>query len=154
MTPPDTSRQSPVPLEHCGVARALEVVPDRWTWLILRQLMYGVGRFADIQAEIGIPKSVLSARLARMLENELASKQPYRDGFARTRHAYVLTRKGRALMPVLLALMHWGDAHMREGEPALSVTDRRDGTPLRVALTREENALPIRRLRYAPAGGD
>ncbi|MEL6888880.1 MAG: helix-turn-helix domain-containing protein [Pseudomonadota bacterium] len=144
------SRTAPVPLHACGAARALEMVPDRWTWLILRQLMYGVGRFADIQAEIGIPKSVLSARLTGIVDNGLADKSPYRDGSARTRHGYVLTRKGRALVPVILALMHWGDTHLKDGKSALALTDKRTGQPLRVALTPEDRALPLRRLRIDP----
>ncbi|WP_299690579.1 helix-turn-helix domain-containing protein [uncultured Tateyamaria sp.] len=151
--PDNLPRKAPVALEDCGAARALDVVPDRWTWLILRHLMYGVGRFADIQDDIGIPKSVLSARLAALVDQGLADKQPYRDGTARTRHAYVLTRKGRGLVPVILALMHWGDTHLKDGESALALTDRRTGAPLRVALTPEDAALPLRRLRYRPVQG-
>ncbi|MEX0369942.1 MAG: winged helix-turn-helix transcriptional regulator [Tateyamaria sp.] len=80
-------RKSPVPMNECGAVRAIEQVPDRWTWLILRELFYGVTRFADIQAEISIPKSVLSGRLSQIVENGLAKKEAYRDGSARTRHA-------------------------------------------------------------------
>ncbi len=151
MSNPDAFlRNAPVRPDQCGAALALDIVSDRWTWLILRQLMYGVGRFADIQDEIGIPKSVLSSRLGEIVQNGLAEKHPYRDGTARTRHGYVLTRKGRGLVPVILALMHWGDTHLKDGQSALSLTDRRTGQPLRVALTPEASALPLRRLRYHP----
>ena len=118
--------------------------------------MFGVGRFADIQNEIGIPKSVLSARLKSMVENGLAEKQPYRDGTARTRLAYVLTRKGRGLVPVLLALMQWGDVHLKGGESTLEPTDRRYGHALKIGIAPPDKTLPIRRLKILPdnaAGG-
>ncbi len=143
-------RKSPVPLEQCGAALAFDIVSDRWTWLILREMFYGVGRFADIQDEIGIPKSVLSGRLSQMIENGLVEKEPYRDGSARTRHAYVLTQKGRELTPVILALMQWGDKHLKDGKRALDITDKRTGTPLKVAIVPEGGALPLRRLTYTP----
>ncbi|MEL7262650.1 MAG: helix-turn-helix domain-containing protein [Pseudomonadota bacterium] len=146
----ETARSAPVPLAQCGAALALDIVPDRWSWLILRQLMYGVGRFADIQADIGIPKSVLAARLSALVEHGLAERRPYRDGTARTRHAYVLTRKGRDLVPVVLALMHWGDAHLKGGQSALALTDRDTGAPVRVALTTDDAALELPRLSYRP----
>ncbi|MEL6467769.1 MAG: helix-turn-helix domain-containing protein, partial [Pseudomonadota bacterium] len=130
----DPIRQSPVPLDQCGAALGFDIVPDRWTWLILRELFYGVTRFADIQADIAIPKSVLSGRLAQMVDNGLVQKEPYRDGTARTRYAYVLTPKGSGLVPVMLAMMHWGDKHCKDGPPALALTDRRTGNPLRVGL--------------------
>lgn len=143
-------RQSPVPLHECGAVRAIEQVPDRWTWLILRELFYGVTRFADIQAEIGIPKSVLSGRLSQIVENGLAKKEAYRDGSARTRHAYVLTQKGRELAPIILALMQWGDKHMKNGETALELTDKRNGTPVKVGIVPKGHALPLRWLAYKP----
>jgi DNA-binding HxlR family transcriptional regulator len=140
-------RKSSVPVDQCGAALALDVLPDRWTWLILRELFYGITRFSDIQAEIGIPKSVLSGRLTKMVENELAQREPYRDGSARTRYAYVLTGKGRDLVPALLSLMQWGDKHLRDGKSALDVSDKRSGQAVKVALV-TEGGLPLRRLKY------
>lgn len=113
-------------------------------------MMYGVGRFADIQAETSIPKSVLSDRLRKLVAQGLAAKEPYRDGSARTRHAYVLTKSGQALVPVILSLMHWGDRHLKGGDSALSLTDKRTGDPVRVALTRHDAAVPLKYLDYKP----
>ncbi|WP_415403357.1 winged helix-turn-helix transcriptional regulator [Tateyamaria sp. SN3-11] len=137
-------------MDQCGAALAFDIVPDRWTWLILREMFYGVGRFADIQADIGIPKSVLSGRLAKIVENELATKEPYRDGAARTRYAYVLTPKGRELVPAILALMQWGDKHLKDGKPALELKDKRNGNPLKVGLVADGGAMPLRRLVFKP----
>ncbi|MEL7091937.1 MAG: helix-turn-helix domain-containing protein [Pseudomonadota bacterium] len=145
-TPP-LHRRAPVPMDDCAMAHAVQQVPDKWTWLILRQLMFGVGRFADIQSELGIPKSVLAARLAAMTDNGLIDKSPYRDDGARTRHAYVLTRKGRKFIPVLLALLHWGEAFTQAPAGKLTLTDRRTGDALRVALGPDGSQVPLRRLR-------
>lgn len=152
MSNPDQEslRKSPVPMSECGAALALEQVPDRWTWLILRELLYGVSRFGDIQADIGIPKSILSGRLTQIVENGLARKEAYRDGAARTRHAYVLTQKGRDLAPVVLALMHWGDTHIKGGASALDLTDAQSGNPVQIGIVPKGDALPLRRLSYRP----
>ena len=143
-------RESPVPMSECGAALALDIVPDRWTWLILREMMYGVSRFADIQADIGIPKSVLSGRLAQIVDNGLARKEAYRDGSARTRHAYVLTKKGRELSPVILALMQWGDKYIKDGTSALELTDKRSGDPVSIGIVPPRDALPQRWLKIRP----
>jgi len=146
----DPIRTAPVPLDQCGAALAFDVVSDRWTWLILREMFYGVTRFADIQADIGIPKSVLSGRLAQMVENGLAEKEPYRDGSARTRYGYVMTQKGRELAPVILAMMQWGDKHIKNGASALELSDKRTGNTVKIGIVPEGGALPLRRLTYAP----
>lgn len=153
------SRQSPVPLSECGAARALEQLPDRWTWLILRELLYRVGRFADMQAELGIPKSVLAGRLSQIVDKGLARKVAYRDGAARTRHAYALTGKGRDLALVVLALMQWGDTHLKKGETALALTNKHTGEPVEIGIVRKGDALPLQDLNHTPvweksAGGD
>jgi len=156
MSNPDKSpvRESPVSLSECGAALAIEQVPDRWTWLIIREMFYGVGRFADIQADIGIPKSVLSGRLAQIVGNGLARKKAYRDGSSRTRHAYVLTRKGRELAPVILALMQWGDKYIKNGDSALELTDKRSGKPVKIGIVHKGGALPLRWLAFAPTSKD
>ncbi len=146
----DPIRTSPVPMEQCGATLALDMVPDRWTWLILRELFFGVTRFADIQADIGIPKSVLSGRLLRIVENGLATKQPYRDGASRTRHAYVLTEKGQDLVPAILALMQWGDKHIKGGKPTLALFNNRNGNPLKIAIANASGGVPLPRLRIEP----
>ena len=146
-------RKSPVPLEHCGAAQALDVLPDRWTWLILREMFYGISRFSDIQSDIGIPKSVLSGRLSNIVDNGLAKKEAYRDGSARTRYEYRLTSKGRDLIPVILTLMQWGDKHLKDGKSALALTDKRSGQAVRMGLL-TEGEMPLRRLKYTPVSED
>lgn len=150
MSNSDTIRRAPVPVERCGAARALDVIGDRWTLLILREAFYGVTRFDDMRADMGIPRSVLTQRLARMVEDGLLTRVPYREAGARERFAYALTAKGRGLAGVILALMRWGDAYLAPDGPALAVTDRA-GRPLKVALVDAEvPEVPLREVVLTP----
>lgn len=114
--------RAPVPLDQCSVAHALALIGDHWTLLILREAFYGVSRFEAIQADLAIPRSVLSQRLRALVEHDIMQRTAYRTDGQRTRFAYELTEKGRALLPVLIALMEWGDQHAPVKEtPALSI---------------------------------
>jgi DNA-binding HxlR family transcriptional regulator len=93
--------------QNCGLARALELVGERWTLLILRDLLFGVRRFSDLQARLDIPRAVLSARLNSLVENGLVERRPYSSG----RDELHPTAKAEELWPALHALMSWGDRH-------------------------------------------
>jgi DNA-binding HxlR family transcriptional regulator len=95
--------------QDCSLARALEVVGERWTMLILRDAFYGVQRFNDFQAHLDIPKAVLSDRLAGLVEGGLLDRVP--DPEHAGRHRYQLTQAGIDLWPALHALLVWGDRH-------------------------------------------
>lgn len=97
----DYARQS------CPLARSLEIVGERWTLLILRDLFMGVHRFSDIAIHLDIPRAMLSARLASLVEDGLVERRPYRPG----RDEFHLTARGRDLWPVMHGLMEWGDRH-------------------------------------------
>ncbi|RVW11567.1 transcriptional regulator [Prescottella agglutinans] len=101
-----------VPLDECGLARAVAVIGDRWTLLVLREAHYGVTRFDEMRADIDIPKAALSMRLKALVDEGLLEKRPYREPGSRTRDEYLLTTKGRELLPALIALMQWGDRHL------------------------------------------
>lgn len=96
----------------CPIGRAAELIGDRWTLLILRQATLGVTRFDELRGALGIADNILSSRLARLVENGLLAKVPYRDE-RRTRHEYRLTQAGADTFPVLSALAAWGTAHTR-----------------------------------------
>jgi DNA-binding HxlR family transcriptional regulator len=89
-------------MQPCPLARALELVGERWTLLILRDLFMGVARFSDLQGHLDIPRAVLAARLSSLVEHGLVERRPDRAGFD-------LTPAGRELWPVLYGLMEWGD---------------------------------------------
>ena len=91
----------------CPVASALDIIGDRWTLLIVRDLFYGRTRFKDFAASPeGIPTNILSDRLERLLERRIIEQIPAADGTKRL--AYRLTEKGKALGPVLKAMRSWG----------------------------------------------
>lgn len=121
----------PFRVDNCSIERTLDIVGEKWTFLVLREAFSGVRRFADMQAITGAPRQVLSARLARLVDEGLLRKEPYREPGQRQRDEYRLTEKGRDLYPLLVALMHWGDKHLAgdEGPPVL-LTHRDCGAPI------------------------
>lgn len=96
----------------CSIARALSVVGERWTVLILREAFNDVRRFDALHEHLGIARNVLAARLGGLVEEGVFERHRYQH--APPRYEYVLTDKGRALYPVILALLHWGDDWMAE----------------------------------------
>jgi DNA-binding HxlR family transcriptional regulator len=95
--------------QDCALARALEVVGERWTLLILRDAFLGVRRFNDFQAHLDIPKAVLADRLSSLVAEGLLRRVP--DPGHGGRHLYELTPSGRDLWPAIHALMSWGSRH-------------------------------------------
>ena len=95
--------------QDCALARALEVVGERWTLLIVRDSFYGVRRFSDFQAHLDIPKAVLADRLGALVSEGVLARVPDPDRAGR--HLYELTASGRDLWPAVHALMSWGARH-------------------------------------------
>jgi DNA-binding HxlR family transcriptional regulator len=95
---------------NCSIARAIEVVGNRTTLLVLREASFGTRRFDDFARRVGISEPVAAARLKQLVADGLLERRPYRQPGQRTRDEYVLTRKGQELLPVLTALRQWGDA--------------------------------------------
>jgi DNA-binding HxlR family transcriptional regulator len=114
----------------CSIAQTLEIVGDWWTLLIVRDLMPGLRdlhRFDDLQADLGIARNILTDRLDALIAHGVVEKRQYQDNPVRC--AYHLTRKGRALSPVLLAMSEWGDEWARREEgPPVAVRHRGCGT--------------------------
>jgi len=104
----------------CSVARTLEQVGDRWTHLIIRDALYGVRRFDDFQADLGIARNILTKRLNRLVGHGILRKEQYQDRPAR--YEYRLTEKGRDLVPVMMSLLAWGDKWLADGDVPLHVT--------------------------------
>ena len=101
----------------CPIARAVDVLGEPWTLLILRNATTGTTRFDAFRADLGIADNVLAARLTRLVEAGLLVRRPYRDG-GRTREEYRLTQAGADALPVLEALGAWGTRHTTPAEPA------------------------------------
>ena len=100
--------------ENCTVGRALEILGEKWTVVVLREIFLGIRRFDDMRVRTGIPRQVLTNRLATLVENGLLRREPYREPGARVRDEYRLTEKGLDLYPVLVALRDWGDRHLAD----------------------------------------
>ncbi len=105
----------------CSIARTLEVVGERWTLLVVRDLFLGLRRFDELQANLGIARNVLASRLEKLVEAGVVEKRPYSE--RPLRHEYRLTGRGRDLWPALHGLMAWGDEHAPApgGPPTLVV---------------------------------
>jgi DNA-binding HxlR family transcriptional regulator len=105
------------PNQVCSLAKSLEVIGERWSLLVVRDVMNGNRRFSGIQANLGIARNVLSARLQRLVDEDILERRAYQE--SPPRHEYFLTQKGLDLWPALLALMHWGDRYSvgPEGPP-------------------------------------
>lgn len=101
----------------CSIARALEVVGERWTLLIIRDALQGLRRFEEFQRDLGIARNVLAARLGTLSDHGILEKVRYQQH--PPRDEYQLTSKGRELGVAILALMQWGDRHLAgpEGPP-------------------------------------
>ncbi|GAA5081864.1 DNA-binding HxlR family transcriptional regulator [Thermocatellispora tengchongensis] len=125
----------PFRVDNCSIEATLGIVGEKWTFLVLREAFNGVRRFADLQAGTGAPRQVLSARLARLVEEGLLRKVPYREPGQRQRDEYRLTQKGLDLYPIMVALMHWGDRYLAgdDGPPVL-LTHRDCGAPVELHM--------------------
>ncbi|HET9197826.1 MAG TPA: helix-turn-helix domain-containing protein [Solirubrobacterales bacterium] len=97
------------PALDCSVAKALEVIGERWSLLIVRSVMHGNRRFGEMQESLGIARNVLSARLQRLVDEEILERRAYQE--SPPRYEYFLTQKGLDLWPALIALLNWGDRY-------------------------------------------
>ncbi|TIC87499.1 helix-turn-helix transcriptional regulator [Nocardioides sp. GY 10113] len=131
-TPPTALTWS---VDNCSLGRAMAILGERWTVVVLREVFLGVRRFADIQRHAGIPRQVLTARLATLVEHGILHRVPYQDEGARTRHEYRLTEIGMELQPILLAITRWGDAHLADPAGVPTEFVHRDcGAPVHVEI--------------------
>ena len=117
--------------QNCSIARALEVVGERWTLLIVRDAFLGLRRFDEIQESLGIARNVLADRLNRLVEEGILERARYSE--RPERHEYRLTAKGRELNIALTALRQWGDTYLSEKPPRL-LRRKTDRKPVVAAL--------------------
>jgi DNA-binding HxlR family transcriptional regulator len=115
--------------QNCSIARALEVVGERWTLLILREVLLGRRRFEEIRRNTGVATNILSDRLRTLVEHDVLEKRETVDGAE-----YVPTRKAVDVNPVLVALLQWGDAHAAPHGPPRVLVHARCGHDAEPAL--------------------
>jgi DNA-binding HxlR family transcriptional regulator len=98
----------------CSIARTLEILGERWTLLVIRDVFNGRRRFDQIQENLGVARNVLSARLALLVDEGILEKRAYQE--RPPRYEYFLTEKGLDLWPVMISMLHWGDRHLAESD--------------------------------------
>lgn len=114
---------------ECGIARALQIIGDWWSLLIIREAFGGKERFSEFQKSLGLARNILSTRLKKLVEEGIF--EAVQDEGTSTRNRYVLTSKGEQLYIVLIALWQWGEHHCFEpSELKYSMVDRDKMLPL------------------------
>ena len=137
--------------QNCSIARTLEIVGERWTLLIIRDVFLGLRRFDQLQESLGVARNVLSDRLNRLVEEGILERVQYSE--RPLRFEYRLTKKGRELNVALTALRQWGDAHLSEKPPRL-LRRKADRKPVVAALVpRSANVLRPDEVELVPGPG-
>jgi DNA-binding HxlR family transcriptional regulator len=127
----------------CAVARSLDIIGDWWSLLIIRDALAGVRRFGEFQRSLGVAKNILTNRLKTLVAQGILELAPDPEGGAHQQ--YVPTEKGRALLPVLVALAQWGSEHLFEpGEPRSVLVDAVRNRPLAKLQIRSEDGRALR----------
>ena len=110
----------------CPIARSMEAIGDCWSMLLIRNAMMGQRRFSEFQKDLGLAKNILSDRLRALVADGIFTTEPAADGSAY--QDYVLTDKGRAVFPIMVALRQWGeDFAFAPGEATNILVDRKTG---------------------------
>lgn len=133
-----------LPTRPCPVAESLDLFGDRWSMLVIREVMNGVRRFDDLVGRLEISRATLSDRLRRLTAAGILETAEYDSGRGRTRAEYRLTARGWELRNVLIALREWGDRHViGEGNEPLQLIDRTTGRGVRLLLVDADTGVPV-----------
>jgi DNA-binding HxlR family transcriptional regulator len=121
--------------DNCTIGRAMQILGEKWTVVVLREVFLGVRRFDDLRVRTEIPRQVLTNRLARLVHHGLLRREPYQEPGERARTEYRLTQQGLELYPVLVALRDWGDRYLADpGGPPMLTTHRDCGSLVHAQL--------------------
>jgi DNA-binding HxlR family transcriptional regulator len=137
----------------CSIARALELIGERWTLLIVRDAFLGVRRFDDFHRSLGVSRGILTDRLARLVDAGILERRRYQE--RPPRYEYRLTEKGRDLGPVTMALVKWGDRYLAEDGPPRLILHRGCGGEVteRLTCSRCGAELTVRDVETRPGPG-
>lgn len=143
--------------EPCSVARTLAVIGDRWTLLLLRECFMGVRRFETFQARLGISRTIVRDRLAHLVDHGVLKRCQYET--RPPRHEYRLTDAGRALHPIMISIVQWGDTYRADDTgPPLLRTHQPCGHRLDAQLVCRECGEPVEprdvAVHHGPGGGE
>ena len=137
---------------HCPLPAAIELIGEKWAFLILRGALNGLRHFEQFQAGLGIARNILSNRLTKMVEGGILLRTA--DSDDRRKVVYSLTEKGEALLPVVLALRQWGE-DWGHGSQEIFLADQRDGKPVRPlkVIAADGRELSLRDLMWVQKDG-
>lgn len=135
------SRPIPDLTTTCPLSAALEIMGERWSFLILRGAFHGLRHFEEFQGTLGIARNILSNRLTKLVETGIMSRHPHPED--RRKISYELTEKGQALLPVLVALWQWGERWETDCPSELVLVDRRDGRPVKAIAMRAHDGREV-----------
>ncbi len=124
----------------CPIPAAVELIGEKWAFLILRGAFNGLQHFEEFQAGLGIARNILSDRLARLVAGGILERST--DAADRRRVIYALTDKGEGLLPVVVALRQWG-AKWGNGEGEVALCDNRDRKPIRPIGVHAHDGRPL-----------
>jgi DNA-binding HxlR family transcriptional regulator len=140
--------------ENCSVKRALDIVGEKWTLLVLREAFYGARRFEQFHARVGCARNLLTERLNTLTHAGVMQREPYQEPGQRERHEYRLTQKGLELLPAIVALMQWGDRWQADPDgPPVEITHRDCGHPVELVLRCTHDHTPLTARDTAPRPG-
>jgi DNA-binding HxlR family transcriptional regulator len=132
MRPPEALSWS---IDTCTIGRAMEILGEKWTVVVLREVFNGIRRFDDMRLRTHIPRQVLTNRLASLVAHGLLRREPYQEPGARVRHEYRLTPQGFDLYPMFVALAEWGNRYLADPEgPPLEFAHRECGEQVHVEV--------------------
>ncbi len=126
---------------HCPLPGAVELIGERWAFLILRGALNGLRHFEEFQGGLGIARNILSDRLAKLVAGGILCRSP--DSSDKRKVIYALSDKGEALLPVVLALRQWGE-EWGHGSAEIALADRRDGKPIRKICVQAEDGRELK----------
>jgi DNA-binding HxlR family transcriptional regulator len=136
-------RRTSLKTANCPVARSLDVIGDWWSLLIVRDAFRGLRRFSQFQKSLGLARNILTMRLRTLVADGIMELVPAADGSAY--QEYVLTQKGRDLLPVLVALRQWGMKCFPDGGPwGTELVDRESGHIVQGVALQADDGSPVR----------
>jgi DNA-binding HxlR family transcriptional regulator len=149
---------------NCSVQRALSVVGEKWSLLVLRDAFNGLRRFDEFRRHLGVSEAVLADRLRTLADAGVLERRGYQESGQRTRVEYVVTERGWGLQPVVVGLLQWGDRYLADEDgPPVQVRHRDCGAPAEAVVrctrcghpitARDTEVSPGPGLRLRPASG-
>jgi DNA-binding HxlR family transcriptional regulator len=129
--------------ELCSIAKTLDLLSTKTTFLVLRECFYGTTRFDDFLDRVPTSAPALSRALKQLESAQIVTRVPYREPGSRPRDEYRLTPAGEDLLPVVMSLSLWGNKYLHNGSPPLTFVDACTGEPVRVCVTTDSSVSEV-----------